>query len=371
MHTLDVLTIGGGPAGLLCRRLAEIHGLDALTLEARPEAASPQSAHVHFFPAGCMESIESWVPGFAQALRLEGCPAVDEQGRRSFRADARLLPSRSQFDRALQASCASPGRVYSGKATTYEHNGDIWRVACADGTILQSRWLIDASGQSRRTLRAIAPMLQALPVLHEGPAASHYLSARVRGPAFPAERMLLRSPGSNGSPGLLGLRIDDETWQITLQLPAGSERSNWQDAVGLLDARASHIFADHQCLSLPRAYGGQRSSCLEIDAGSAPDGWLAIGDALLCTPPYQGNGIGNLISQLKLLDRGLRNRDDLRTIQAALFGHASSSWLQATLLDSLRGGCFRPGRDPCSLPGHHSTAGTERRPPHAKRRRPT
>ncbi len=345
MRNLDVLIVGGGPAGLLAGRLLERHGLDSLVLEARVKAASPQSAHVHFFPAGCIERIEHWVPGFAQTLREEGCPGVDAEGFLSSSSDALLVPSRKLLDRVLRISCGGPDSVSYRKALTFRHTGSAWQVRCEGGeggTSLRARWLIDASGQSRRTLRAISPMLSGLPVLHEGPAASHYLSVRVRGLRLPADRVILRSRGSMAGLGVLGLRLDSRTWQITVQRSAELACRSWNDLIGLLDEPLRHAFASHECCSTPRVYGGARSTSLDIGSGSGPTGWMAVGDALLCTPPYQGNGFANLISQLELLDRGLDRNDDLETIRRDLGRHAGSTWLQAALLDSLQGGCLQP-----------------------------
>ncbi len=334
MRLPDVLVVGGGPAGLLVRQLAERHGLDALVLEAREGARSAQSAHVHFFPAGCVETMEAWAPGLTEALRREGGLFVDEDGKASTRSDARPVPTRGLLDRALEAVCGNRGVIRS-KSVGYRRNGSVWKVSCADGRAFESRWLIDASGRSRRTLRAIAPLLEEVPVLHEGPAASHYLSARVGSLGISGDEVTFRSRGSKESPGVLGVRLDADSWQITFQLPAGSRRRDWDAVIGLLDDHQRRLFDGHERLSAPSAYGGQRSSCLEIGCEKVPTGWLAVGDALLCTPPYQGNGYANLLGQLELLDQGLRAGDGLPTIRNELFRQAGTAWLQASLLDSL------------------------------------
>jgi len=341
--SVDAVVVGGGPAGLLARQVLSRHGLKAVCMDPNIHKASPQSAHVHLIPDEALRQIGEWIPGFTEELRREACLPGDARKQATLAGDRKRLLTRDRFDRALARCCAASGSFIAARAKRIRRDQAAWQVASGDGRTVNCRWLIDASGRSRHTLRVIASLSNDVPVLHEGPPAGHYMSATVRGLMTSPGQAVLRCRGdSMNSIHVLGLRLDADRWQVTLQLPAGSPRISWNQAVTELEPRLAALFRAHSICGPIRRYGEQRSSALDINSAATPSGWVVTGDALICTSPYQGNGLANLVEHLRLLDRGLRQQACMNDIRQEIFRHAGKAWLQATLLDSLSSRHFLP-----------------------------
>lgn len=311
----DFVIVGGGPAGLLAKAVLEARGNTVACIEANPLARCPQSDHVHLFSATALRIIDAWVPGFNESLQRSGATA----------------PSRDLFDETLSRFLAHD--VVHARAETIARENGQWVVRPGDGLALRGRRLIDASGQARRSLQSVQALAPGHLVLHEGPRTGNYLSSIVEQLDAPPDLAILRIRGDRDCPGVLGIRLDDEQWQVTLQTRAGIKPESWSAAVKALSPGTKRLFARHRRMTPAKRSGGQRSTFLSIDDACAPSGWLPLGDALLCTPPYQGHGISNLVAQIRCLDHGLESGCSFEEIRNRIFDEARSLWMQATMVD--------------------------------------
>jgi 2-polyprenyl-6-methoxyphenol hydroxylase-like FAD-dependent oxidoreductase len=76
----------------------------------------------------------------------------------------------------------------------------------------------------------------------------------------------------------------------------------------------------------------RRASGLDAEPDAAPECWFAIGDALLTTPPHQGQGLAQIAEQAAVLAGA-----DLASARARLLEFARGRLLAATLADRLGG----------------------------------
>lgn len=316
-RNFDFVIVGGGPTGLLAKAVLEARGNTVACIEANPRARCPQSDHVHLFSDTALKIIEAWVPGFNESLLRNGAES----------------PSREMFDKTLSNYLAHDIVHAKVEIITREKSG--WVAQLADGRALFGRRLIDASGQSRRSLRSVEALTEGQLVLHQGPKTGNYLSSVVERLDVPTDLTVLRIRGNRDCPGVLGIHLGDQQWLITLQTRARAKPTSWRAAVDALSPDAIRLFRRHRTIGPARRCGGQRSTFLSTDEASPPNGWLPLGDALLCTPPYQGHGISNLVTQLRCLDHGLERRLTFGQIRDRIFDEARSLWMQATMVDAI------------------------------------
>lgn len=330
----DAVIVGTGPAGLLAGRILESHGLSVQCIDANYGAVSAQSDHVHFFAQPALEVIARWCPDFRQRLIEQGVRPADCDGRSTAIDTGSLWPSRRAFDGALHAACQPRNRVLLDRVRRIGYRQGSWVLSGRFGSV-RSRILVDASGRSRCTLNHVGRLAAKPVVINEGPSTASYLSCVTSGVNAAGSQLVVKLRGVEDEVSLLALRLEKEKWQLTLALPPDSAIRNWKTAVNALPAQARTFLDGHQHPAKTHRYGGQRSSFLMADNSTTPAGWLPLGDSLFTSPPYQGNGVHNLVAQLRLLDDGLHHKRSLPDIRDSIFDLANSAWLRATLLDTL------------------------------------
>lgn len=309
------------------------HGLSVACVEMNPDVPGSQSHHVHLFAPAALKSIDAWIPGFIIGLVEHGAICVDRDGRMVAGGEVFPHPSRAVLDTTLRKS--SEQQVVHAKVLETHYKGGSWILQLSDGSKLSGRRIVDASGQARRSLRGISANETNMLVLHEGPRTGSYLSAVVSQLDAPDDLGVLRIRGQGNTPGLLGVRLDESQWQLTLQFEAGLALPSWKAAVQAFPSSVRNMFRRHRLLTTVRRCGGQRSTYLDTETACRPCDWLPLGDALLCTPPYQGNGLSNIVSQLQCIDQGLESGSSFEQIRDQIWDEAQSLWMQATMVDTL------------------------------------
>jgi 2-polyprenyl-6-methoxyphenol hydroxylase-like FAD-dependent oxidoreductase len=202
---------------------------------------------------------------------------------------------------------------------------------------LEARWLIDASGPARATLRSIAD-LGRIDELH-GASRHAYVSLRFGNLLWPARRLGHAARGAGV--GLIARRVSDAESLVTLQLadvdrpPASADA--FLDLAEVADFRfCSENLRPASVVGNPSRWTCRRASGLDACPDRAPSHWFAVGDALLTTPPHQGQGIAQLSRQIDVMADCLL--DPVAGWEAArerLLGFARSKLIAATLADTL------------------------------------
>lgn len=294
-------------------------GFEVACVDPAPDQPSPQSAHVHHVAP------ETWAKACLFLPKLKAC------------LDARDgLPDRADLDRRLAATLPEGIALHRAAYRTARRTGDCWQIDLDTGVRLGASVLIDATGRHRRTLRALSKTRGQALLLDEGPASGSYRSCRIDAGAWLPGQRTFRFSAADGNTGVLGQRCEHGQWRLTLVSHGPDSTSPWE--------RLLELLPDHLRQSLVRAgaprrwdrYGAQKAGLLALDQVSDNAGWLPLGDALLTTAPYQGEGIANAVRQVEALDRSARAGGQIRDWQAAVFSTARRDWFRAMFGDLLR-----------------------------------
>ena len=336
----DAAVLGAGPSGLLATRILEGHGLSVKCIDPNYGAVSPQSDHVHYFAQPALDAIDRWCPGFRALLIERGAGVTDRHGQETDCATGTVWPSRRAFDQALYQACRPQGKVLLHRVRLIGLRHGTWTLSGQFGSV-RSRLLIDASGRSRCTLNRVGSLSTSTIVVHEGPPTGAYMSCVTDRVRAPHSQLVVKLRGDDQEAGLLALRLDKSRWQLTITLPPGSAVRSWDEAVRKLAKPARSFLEGHRAPAKINRYGGQRSSFVVAGESTTPSGWLPLGDALFTSPPYQGNGVSNLVQQLCSLDDGLWKETSFQNVRKSMLDLANSAWMQSTLLDTLANpACF-------------------------------
>ena len=297
----DAVIVGAGPSGLLAAMVVAAAGSRVAIVDPRLGSSAPQSDHVHRIDDASWDRLTRLAPALARSVVAAGAP-VAPAGADSLDTALgereRVFPHRLQLDAALLRICERESGVTMRRAHVrgIRRIAGRWRLAG-----LQSRWLIDASGAARATLRCIAH-LGRIDELH-GKSGRTHVSQRFRGLPWPEPR--LGHAARNCGIGLIARRVSDTDSLVTLQfagnarLPAGRK---FLDCVAVADASFCESFLGSPVpIGKPSRWTCRRASGLDADPDAAPRHWFAIGDALLTTPPHQGRGLAQVAEQVSAL----------------------------------------------------------------------
>jgi hypothetical protein len=196
--------------------------------------------------------------------------------------------------------------------------------------------LIDASGATRALALILAQLTGAKLFVDEGGPPSFYLTLHGTGVSGqrPATLVLDAVPIDVGQvcAGMVALHRSGQT-SVTLksEVPFGAEQSKvpleldklipspWRGSITW-----SHVPMVYT------SFGARRLALDEANLTGLPP-CLAIGDALLQTPPSQGQGIAQIVSQVRMLGVLLDNRETFDAIGARLCAGAHAAWLASSM----------------------------------------
>jgi hypothetical protein len=101
------------------------------------------------------------------------------------------------------------------------------------------------------------------------------------------------------------------------------------------DARITELLRDAKPSGPVNYWRSKRMSRLGFEGEDLPQGWLALGDALLHTPARQGRGLAQLSRQLEVLARGIADADAPSDILRRLLSISRETFFAASLAQSL------------------------------------
>jgi len=337
----SALVLGGGPAGLLSALVLAGRGIRVSVIDPRLHRPTqrPQSQHVHLLEAATWRQLCALAPGLEREVARLNAPCgygdgdtLDARGR----GPKRPFPDRWMIDAGLEALCARRGEIelIPTTASTVRHTPTGWQ-----GSALRaSRFdlLVDCSGTIRESLGALENDRR--PEVLATTVGGGHASMRVTGVHWPAGIVGHSARSADGLSALLLRRCSRAETLITWQLP---DSVTLPDS-GLLDA--VHDCPDRRVAALIRAalpaspvhrWRSRRMSVLGL-SGNTPDHWLALGDALLTTPPELGQGLAQLIEQAETLAHGLATGEQPRHIFERLVGDARERFYAASMAQLLQ-----------------------------------
>lgn len=329
----DAAIVGAGPAGRIAAMVLARAGQRVAVVDAAPDRQAPQAAHVHRIDDATWDRLTALLPSLAHDATLAGAPTapVGADTLHGPLGDrTRPFPHRHQLDAALRQACRRQGGVvvHAERVRRIERAAGQWRLAG-----VRARWLVDASGSARATLAAVSRFGR----IDELRGCTHhaYVSQRFRHLAWPAGRIGHAARGPDV--GLIARRVDDRESLVTLQLEAGTVAPGstraFLDRAALADAEFARRRLGAAAAVGPTArWRCRHASGLDAEPDAAPECWFALGDALLTTPPHQGQGLAQIAEQAAVLAGA-----DLASARARLLQFARARLLAATLADRLGG----------------------------------
>lgn len=314
------MVIGGSIAGLLAACVLRgsvgrvtVVDRDELPVEPVHRKAVPQSRHTHGLLAKGFEIFEDLLPGLGADLVARGALVDDLQqdviwyndGHRVLRAPTAmsiLLVSRPMLESYVRARVrALPGvTILAGTEATglRETGGRITGVHLGDGTTLDARIAVDATGRSNRGPAWLAD-------LGYGVAAEDVVRANL----VYVSREYRRVPGAQDFTGIIHshypqnpvgsgtFATDGERWLVTM---LGMNDDVPPAVPGAFEEFASRLAGEelHRLITtadpitdLTRFHIGPSVRRRYERCARLPEGFIALGDSLCCFNPAYGQGM--------------------------------------------------------------------------------
>jgi 2-polyprenyl-6-methoxyphenol hydroxylase-like FAD-dependent oxidoreductase len=353
--TDQAVVLGAGIAGLLAATaLAEkfphvtLVERDRLPDSPIDRRGAPQGRHLHSLLSRGWQTIDELLPGMLAELVREGATIIDDanmariyvrNGRHQFnRTDAvadpaalvTYLASRPFIEFHIRRRIAAlPNVSLLDNHDVGELHSDrsdrITAVTVSDrstGNIqtLQARLIVDATGRAARTSASVERLGYGTPPQRTFAANGVYYSQRIAIPHQDrfAERIILVLPEGGVSRGGL-IACENDTWTLTIAQQMGKDDSpptSFDDMRSLADDFLPRHIAPALATAVPltevstyRYPGGvwHRYDLMQRH----PQGILAVGDALCCLNPINGQGMTMAALHARALREHLRDNDSV------------------------------------------------------------
>ncbi|MEW9532572.1 NAD(P)/FAD-dependent oxidoreductase [Microbispora sp. NPDC049125] len=377
------VVLGGGFAGVLAAAVLAKHVDDVVLIEGDrypsgpgPRRGLPQSHHNHTLVTGGARALQALLPGILEALYARGAH------RRGLPADALILASEGWFRRldtgAYLVACSRGlldqvvrRRALGGGAVSVWEGaralgltGDATRVtgvlaAREDGPAetIRADLVVDATGRRSKAPRWLAGI--GAPEVEETTVASGlaYATRIYRAPqdlAAGIPAIMLHPRPAKGEPGQGAtlFPIEDGRWVVTLTGTRGGEppvdeRGFTCFARSLRDPIVADLMAAATPVGGIRPYRDTSNRRRFFERARLPEGFLAIGDAVVAVNPVHSHGMSVAALGALRLDEELTRRgfepSATPELQAAMAAEADRSWRMAIQQD---GGHARPEAGP-------------------------
>ncbi len=300
----DVAVLGHGVAGMLCALALADAGATPLLLDTAGGRPLPAVTPVHRLPESLWHAPPPWLAGLADALKAVGAVAgvrhvVAAHG--THRQSLDLLPDKAQLECALRRLVQQQPAILqgaAGRAGGMQRMGHAratgeWRATeCGDAPPWRASALVDASGARRASLPCLAAAGAALPDSEVCCGRQTYHSLALQLNAAPPRQQWLIDDGPGqawlvdvtaGGRLTITRRVEETT--PTDGLVAALSRALARRSITRLGAWLQTA----QPLGPPCTHRAPPARRLLLT--HPPAGWLAVGDALVQTPPWQGNGV--------------------------------------------------------------------------------
>lgn len=313
--------LGAGPAGVLIATILARHGIEPILIDPSARSggkARPQVNHAHMAQPEVLAGLRALIPN----LDISAAGPID----------------RADLDQALLEMVSSHGfGSVVRRIRQISFNGDTAQLPELGEQ--HFRFIIDASGCARVSMRSLPVCASDVLSLYAGDARHSYasycfnadLAARFAGP-WVAQNV--------ESDTRAIIAIGRHRTILTLQFPTGSRDnpcfSLARSIVREMGEPAIHdLCQGAELLSGPHLFAPRAPICIACsDIRALPPSWLPFGDALLCTPPTHALGLWQIVQQASLVDAGLAAGDDIDRIRRRLFDFARGVWEQTVLREA-------------------------------------
>ncbi|WP_052423849.1 NAD(P)/FAD-dependent oxidoreductase [Nonomuraea candida] len=385
------VVLGGGFAGVLAAAVLARHADEVVVVEGdrypsgpSPRRGLPQAHHSHVLVTGGARALEELLPGTLPTLYARGAH------RRGLTGDALILSAEGWFGRhdtgAYLVSCTRAlldqvirGRALAGgRVTVWQRTralgltGDAARVtgvtisrAGGPPETVEADLVVDATGRRSQAPAWLAGL--GVPEVPEAVVASGlaYATRIYRAPAGLAAGMpaIMIHPGAtDGRPGRGAtlFPIEDERWVVTLTGTRGGEPPAREPgfaafARGLRSPIVAVLTAAATPLGGIRPYRDTANRRRFFERTPLPEGFLAIGDAVVAVNPVYSHGMSIAALGALRLDRELTRHGGVKPartpeLQSALAEVADPSWRMAVAQDGRYAPEDAPPGEPAAVP---------------------
>ncbi|MFF6996473.1 NAD(P)/FAD-dependent oxidoreductase [Streptomyces sp. NPDC008313] len=369
----EAVVIGAGLAGLLAARVLSRHADKVTVIEGdtlpdgpRQRKGLPQGRQNHMLMAGGAEALDQLLPGTLARLSAAGAHTLrmgqdlltlsSEGWFRTFEDESYTIAcSRPLIDHVVRGQVLTDGTVTlleSTKATGL--TGDAAkvtgvRVERADGTeaTVRADLVVDASGNRSKAAQWLTDF--GLPTVKEEfvDAGLAYAGREYEAPVEAAKEfpgVLIQTVPGTGKPGqgAAFMPQEDGRWIVSLigtqgGQPPTADEGFMEFARGMRDTVVADLIGTARPLTEVRGSRGLANRRRSYDKLPVPDGFLAIGDAVMVLSPNYATGmsmaaLGALALRTRLKTDGLRPGLS-RKVQSDIAGIGAGPWAMASTND--------------------------------------